>query len=69
MLSQTLQTLERAGLVDRKLSRGVRPGVEYALTPLGATFAKRLRALADLCETSVQGTVAAQEAYADAFTD
>ncbi|MFJ9173688.1 winged helix-turn-helix transcriptional regulator [Streptomyces sp. NPDC102360] len=65
MLAQTLRSLERDGLVRRRLSDGVPPQVEYALTPLGTAFAQRLRALADLCESSTQEVVAAREAYAD----
>ena len=36
MLSQTLQTLERDGLVEREVVTTIPPRVEYALTPLGA---------------------------------
>ncbi|MFD5722735.1 winged helix-turn-helix transcriptional regulator [Streptomyces sp. NPDC127036] len=69
MLSQSLQSLERAGLVRRQLPAGARARVEYALTPLGSTFANHLRALADVCESSVAEVTAAREAYADDLAD
>ena len=50
MLSQTLQALERDGMVTRDVVTTIPPRVEYALTPLGEGVAKKLRALADLLE-------------------
>ena len=38
--------MERDGLVGRRVHAQVPPRVEYALTPLGATLAAPLRALA-----------------------
>lgn len=53
MLAQTLQGLERDGLVDR-VARDVVPlHVEYSLTPLGQEAAERVRTLADWIETSL----------------
>jgi len=48
VLTQTLRGMQRDGLVGRRLrqSSGPRAGVEYALTPLGASLAPPLRALA-----------------------
>jgi DNA-binding HxlR family transcriptional regulator len=45
MLAQTLRRLEQDGLVSRTLYPTVPPKVEYALTPLGASFIKPLRSL------------------------
>ena len=42
MLAQTLQTLERDGLVDREVVTAIPPRVEYALTPLGSRVAARV---------------------------
>ncbi|MFI2364487.1 winged helix-turn-helix transcriptional regulator [Promicromonospora sp. NPDC019610] len=52
MLSQTLQALERDGMVTRDVVTTIPPRVEYGLTPLGEQVAQRLRALADLLEAT-----------------
>ncbi len=63
MLSQTLRTLERDGMVTREVHSAIPPRVEYALTPLGAQVAERLRDLADLLENSVDAVGTARENY------
>ena len=45
MLTQTLRSLERDGLVLRKVHPVVPPKVEYALTPLGRTLIEPLNAI------------------------
>jgi DNA-binding HxlR family transcriptional regulator len=45
MLTQTLRSLERDGLVDRKVYPVVPPKVEYSLSRLGRTLIEPLRAL------------------------
>src|SRR3954462_7884129 len=45
MLTQTLRSLERDGLVLRKAHDGPRPRVEYSLTRLGRTLIEPLRTL------------------------
>ena len=52
MLSQTLQALERDGMVTRDVVTTIPPRVEYGLTPLGERVAEKLRALADLLEAA-----------------
>ena len=47
MLAQTLQTLERDGLVARKALPVIPPHVEYNLTPPGAQLVERLIPLMD----------------------
>ena len=63
MLSQTLQTLERDGMVDRDVVTSIPPRVEYSLTPLGRQVAAKLRELADLLEGSVDAVAAARAGY------
>ena len=65
MLSQTLQALERDGMVTRDVVTTIPPRVEYALTPLGVSVADRLRALADLLEESTADVESARAAWPD----
>lgn len=61
MLSQTLQALERDGMLTRDVVTTIPPRVEYALTPLGAQVAERLRGLADLLEASADDVEAGSD--------
>ncbi|MEP6810107.1 MAG: helix-turn-helix domain-containing protein [Chthoniobacterales bacterium] len=45
MLTQTLRSLERDGLVRRKVHPGAIPKVEYSITPLGRTLLGPLQGL------------------------
>jgi len=47
MLTQTLRSLERNGLVERRAYATVPPRVEYTLTRLGYTLSETLEALQD----------------------
>lgn len=53
MLSQTLQTLERDGLIVRTVLETIPPKVEYSLTPLGRDVGTRLTDLIELIEGSM----------------
>lgn len=63
MLSQTLQILERDGLLTREVVTAIPPRVEYSLTPLGSRVAEQLRALADVLQESTGLVEAARSAY------
>ena len=63
MLSQTLQALERDGLVLRTVRETIPPNVEYSLTPLGARVTEPLLALISLVEEAVPDVVEARAAY------
>ena len=63
MLSQTLQGLERDGMITREVRATIPPNVSYALTPLGAALAEHVRSLADLVENSMPEVLEARGAY------
>ncbi len=63
MLTQTLRSLERDGLVERTVYPVVPPRVEYALTPLGATLTEPLEALAAWAERHMGEITEARRAY------
>lgn len=66
MLAQTLQTLERDGMVRREVQATIPPRVEYTLTPLGEELAGQLGDLVRLIEARVPEFIAAQAAYDEA---
>ena len=63
MLAQTLQQLERDGMLVRDVQATIPPHVEYSLTPVGADVAARLNALVEVLEASVPEVSEAQAAY------
>jgi DNA-binding HxlR family transcriptional regulator len=63
MLSQTLQALERDGLVHRDAQPTNPPRVDYELTPLGRAVAERLLGLIHLVEGRMPEVLAARERY------
>ena len=63
MLSQTLKSLERDGLVHRKAIPTVPVTVEYSITPLGRTLAATVDALRIWAETHIDEVVVAQQRY------
>lgn len=58
MLTQTLRSLERDGLVQRKVHPVVPPRVEYSLTPLGRTLIEPLTAVCRWSEKHLPQLVA-----------
>ncbi|WP_239169945.1 winged helix-turn-helix transcriptional regulator [Actinoplanes xinjiangensis] len=63
MLAQTLQALERDGLVLREVQATIPPRVEYSLTPLGEKVAAKFVELIELVEGELGQISVAQEAY------
>src|SRR3954463_16061630 len=63
MLTQTLQTLERDGLVHRDAKPVIPPRVDYSLTPIGREAAGQVWALARWVEGRLQDVLTAREAY------
>lgn len=63
MLSQTLQTLERDGMIHREVQQSIPPRVEYTLTDLGAEVAAKLNDLIHILEANIGAIAEAQAAY------
>lgn len=63
MLSQTLQALERDGLVHREAQPTNPPRVDYELTALGREVAERLLSLIHCVEGRMGDVLAARERY------
>ncbi|MER6631067.1 helix-turn-helix domain-containing protein [Streptomyces sp. NPDC000987] len=63
MLTQTLQTLERDGLVHRDAKPVIPPRVDYSLTGLGREAAEQVRALAEWTQDRMAAVQQARERY------
>ncbi len=63
MLTQTLRSLERDGLLTRTVTPSVPVRVDYALTPLGASLSLLLTAVKDWAETHFDEVHRAREHY------
>ena len=63
MLTQTLRSLERDGLVKRTVYPEVPPRVEYELTDLGTTLIEPLAVLRDWAQANISKVAVAQQAY------
>jgi len=63
MLTQTLRSLERDGLLRRTVYAEVPPRVEYALTPLGETLCDPIEAIRRWSEDHIDEVSAAQAVY------
>jgi DNA-binding HxlR family transcriptional regulator len=63
MLTVTLRSLERDGLVKRTVYPVVPPRVEYELTPLGGTLHATIRSLVTWTEAHQEEISAARSAY------
>lgn len=65
MLSQTLQQLERDGMVTRTVHQTIPPQVEYSLTELGRDVAARLVDLIETVQAGLPSVMAARALYND----
>ncbi|MFC8514342.1 winged helix-turn-helix transcriptional regulator [Streptomyces sp. NPDC057257] len=63
MLTQTLQTLERDGLVHRDAKPVIPPRVDYSLTDLGREAAEQVRGLAEWTQKRMGAVQEAREGY------
>lgn len=63
MLTQTLRTLERDGLVSRTVYDTTPPSVEYALTELGQSATHLVALLRDWAQVNVPAVLEARKAY------
>ncbi|HBX80598.1 MAG: helix-turn-helix domain-containing protein [Propionibacteriaceae bacterium] len=64
MLTQTLRSLERDGFVTRTAYPEIPPRVEYALTPLGRSLLKPLRALEEWAVANMPAVVQSHDVFA-----
>ncbi|MEU7696277.1 helix-turn-helix transcriptional regulator [Microbispora hainanensis] len=63
MLTQTLRTMERDGLVSRTVTPSVPVRVDYRLTPLGEDLMPLLEAIKRWAEIHMEDVEAARQAY------
>ena len=63
MLTQTLQTLERDGLVHRDAKPVIPPRVDYSLTDLGREAAEQVRGLSEWTARRMAAVQEARERY------
>jgi DNA-binding HxlR family transcriptional regulator len=63
MLTQTLRSLERDGLVSRTVTPSVPVRVDYALTPLGATLLPVMREIKVWAEAHIEEVESARTTY------
>ena len=64
MLTVTLRTLERDGLVTRRVYAEIPPRVEYELTDLGRSFLMQIIELGDWANSHSHQIIKAREQYA-----
>lgn len=63
MLTQTLRTLERDGLITRTVTPSVPVRVDYELTPLGRTLVPVMLGIKDWAEARMDEVNSARHAY------
>lgn len=68
MLTQTLRSLERDGLVGRTVTPSIPPRVDYGLTPLGLSFLEPIQHIKCWAEQHMPQVERARAAYDAALT-
>lgn len=63
VLTETLRSMERDGLVTRLVTASMPPRVDYQFTPLGLTTVEPLAALREWAEDHVEEVEAHRERY------
>ena len=63
MLTQTLRTMERDGMVARAVTPSVPVRVDYSLTPLGASLLPVMQSIKHWAETHIEEVETAQVTY------
>lgn len=63
VLTQTLRSLERDGIVSRRMYATIPPKVEYSLTPLGHTLVGLVAAIRDWAEQHIDQVETAQRQF------
>lgn len=63
MLTQTLRTLERNGLVSRTVYATTPPSVEYALTPLGVSVSGIAEQMCQWAQVHIKDVIVARQGY------
>jgi DNA-binding HxlR family transcriptional regulator len=63
MLTQTLRTMERDGLVTRAVTASVPVRVDYGLTPLGGSLLPLMRSIKHWAESHIEEVETAQLTY------
>nr|WP_245534302.1 helix-turn-helix domain-containing protein [Rothia mucilaginosa] len=63
VLTQTLRSMERDGLVERRVTASIPPRVDYKLTALGTTLIEPMTALRHWAQDNMQAVLEARERY------
>jgi DNA-binding HxlR family transcriptional regulator len=63
VLTNTLRSLERDGIVTRKIYASVPPKVEYSLTNLGRSLCNLVEGICTWAEANIEQVQAAREVY------
>ena len=63
VLTQTLRSMERDGLVERRVTASIPPRVDYELTALGTTLIEPMTALRHWAQDNMQAVLEARERY------